>query len=51
MKMTIALSTAALILMPSLSMAAGCGDDKQAMTCATGMVYDADSNSCIATTT
>lgn len=51
MKMKIALSTAALILLPTLGMAAGCSHDKQAMSCATGTTYDADSHSCIATTT
>tara|TARA_R100001369_G_scaffold46511_2_gene72865 strand:+ start:614 stop:793 length:180 start_codon:yes stop_codon:yes gene_type:complete len=51
MKMKIALSTAALILLPAMSFAAGCNYDKQAMSCAAGSVYDADSNSCVATTT
>jgi hypothetical protein len=51
MKMKIALATAALMLLPTLSMAAGCSYRKQAMSCAAGSVYDADSNSCVATTT
>jgi hypothetical protein len=51
MRMKIALSTAALILLPALGMAEGCRKDTQAMSCATGTTYDADSHSCIATTT
>lgn len=51
MKMKIALSTAALMLLPTLGMAMGCNYDKQAMSCATGTVYDAESHSCVATTT
>ena len=51
MKVKIALATATLMLLPSLGMAMGCTYDKQAMSCATGTVYDANSNSCIATTT
>jgi F0F1-type ATP synthase alpha subunit len=49
MKMKIALATATLMLLPSLGMAMGCNYDKQAMSCA--VVYDADSKSCVATTT
>ena len=51
MKMKIALSTAALILMPAISFAAGCNYDKQAMSCGAGSVYDAESNSCVTTST
>jgi len=51
MKMKIALSTAALILLPVMGYAAGCNYDKQAMSCGAGSVYDADSKSCVATTT
>ena len=51
MKMKIALATATLMLLPTLSMASGCNYDKQAMSCAAGSVYDSASNSCIATTT
>ncbi len=51
MKMKIALATATLMLLPSLGMARVCNYDKQAMSCATGTVYDAESNSCVATTT
>lgn len=51
MKMKIALSTAALILLPAMGFAAGCNYDKQAMSCASGTVYDVDSHSCVATTT
>ncbi|MCX7565057.1 hypothetical protein OS189_01705 [Sulfitobacter sp. F26169L] len=48
MKMKIALSTIALILLPSISFAAGCSYGKQAMSCAEGTVYDSASHSCIA---
>jgi len=51
MKMKIALVTAALIVMPALGFAAGCNYGKQAMSCGAGSVYDAESNSCVATTT
>ncbi|MEH6645361.1 hypothetical protein [Sulfitobacter sp.] len=51
MKMKIALSTVVLILLPTLSFASGCNYDKQAMSCAAGPVYDAESNSCVETTT
>jgi BRCT domain type II-containing protein len=51
MKMKIALATAALIALPAMGFAAGCNYDKQAMSCGVGSVYDADSNSCVATTT
>ncbi|KEJ90332.1 hypothetical protein [Sulfitobacter donghicola] len=48
--MKIVLSTLALILLPVMSFAEGCRHDQQAMTCAAGTVYDADSHSCVATT-
>ena len=51
MRMRIALSTAALVLLPVMGFAAGCNYDKQAMSCGAGTVYDADSNSCVETTT
>ncbi|MEQ6247652.1 hypothetical protein ABMC89_02040 [Sulfitobacter sp. HNIBRBA3233] len=51
MKLKIALTTAALLLAPTLTLAAGCNYDKQAMSCAEGTVYDSASNSCVATTT
>jgi len=51
MKLKIALSTAALILLPAMSFAAGCNYDKQAMSCAAGSVFDSASGTCVATTT
>ncbi len=51
MKLKIALAAAALILVPQLSVAAGCSHSKQATSCAEGSVYDAASQSCVATTT
>ncbi len=51
MKMKLALSTAALILLPAISFAAGCNYDKQAISCATGSVYDSASKSCVEATT
>jgi len=51
MKMKIALATATLMLLPSLGMAMGCNHSKQAMSCAASSVYDAESKSCVATTT
>lgn len=51
MKMKIALSAAALMLLPTLGMAMGCNHSKQAMSCAEGSTYDAESHSCVATTT
>ena len=52
MKLKIALTTAALILAPTLSLAMGCNSqEKQAMSCAEGTVYDSTSHSCVATTT
>ena len=43
----------ALTLAPTLGLAMGCNYDKaeqQAMSCASGTTYDADTNSCVATT-
>ena len=43
----------ALTLAPTLGFAMGCNYDKleqQAMSCAAGTVYDADTNTCVATT-
>ena len=51
MKMKIALTAGTLMLLPSLGMAMGCNHSKQAMSCAAGTVYDADSHTCVATTT
>ncbi len=51
MKLNIPLSAAALVLLPSLVLAAGCSHSKQAMSCAAGTVYDAESKTCVATTT
>ncbi|WP_299559922.1 hypothetical protein [uncultured Sulfitobacter sp.] len=51
MKLKIAFSTAALILAPQFALAAGCSHSKQVMSCSEGSVYDAASQSCVATTT
>ncbi|MEO0401380.1 MAG: adenylosuccinate lyase [Pseudomonadota bacterium] len=43
----------ALTLAPTLSLAMGCNygkHDQQAMSCAAGSTYDADTNTCVATT-
>ncbi|MEX0309792.1 MAG: hypothetical protein AB3N17_06030 [Tateyamaria sp.] len=53
MKTKTVLVALALTLAPTLSFAAGCNYGKieqQAMSCADGTVYDADSNSCVSTT-
>ncbi|WP_147113716.1 carbohydrate-binding module family 14 protein [Tateyamaria sp. syn59] len=53
MKTKTVLVALALTLAPTLSLAMGCNYDKleqQAMSCAAGTVYDADTNSCVATT-
>jgi hypothetical protein len=39
----------ALTLLPALSYAAGCSFDRQAMSCAEGSVYDAESGTCVPT--
>ncbi len=49
MKLGIALSTLALVALPSLSFAM-CDSQKHAMSCAEGSVYDAASATCVATT-
>ncbi|MCH2163527.1 MAG: hypothetical protein MK098_02590 [Marinovum sp.] len=45
------LTAAALLVIPSLSLAMGCSSgkhyDQTAMSCAEGMVYDAQSGTCI----
>ncbi len=51
MKMKIALATATLMLLPTLSMAAGCNYDKQAMSCAAGSTYDSATNTCLPVST
>lgn len=40
----------ALTLAPALSYAEGCNYSKQAMSCAAGSTYDADSKSCVPAT-
>lgn len=43
----------ALTLAPTLGLAAGCNygkQEQQAMTCAPGTVFDAETNTCVATT-
>ncbi|WP_299149509.1 adenylosuccinate lyase [uncultured Tateyamaria sp.] len=42
----------ALTLAPTLSLAMGCnhGKEQQAMSCAAGTTYDADTNTCVTTT-
>ncbi|WP_198133663.1 hypothetical protein [Roseobacter sp. GAI101] len=50
MKLGIALSTLALVALPSLGMAT-CSSQKHAMSCADGMVYDAESASCVTSAT
>lgn len=47
MKLRIACATIALALVPTLSIAAGCNHSKQAMSCAAGTTYDAESHSCV----
>lgn len=47
------LAALALTLAPTLSLAMGCSygkHDQQVMSCAAGTVYDANTNSCVATT-
>ncbi len=50
MKLGIALSTLALVVLPSLSFAM-CGSEKHAMSCAEGMTFDAETGSCVTATT
>jgi len=54
MKTKTVLVALALTLAPTLSLAAGCNYGKieqQAMSCAPGTAYDADTKTCVATTT
>lgn len=44
------LATLALVVMPSFSMAM-CSSQEHAMSCAEGMVYDAESASCVTNAT
>ncbi|MEL6463334.1 MAG: carbohydrate-binding module family 14 protein [Pseudomonadota bacterium] len=52
MKTKTVLVALALTLAPTLSLAMGCnyGKEQQAMSCAEGTVFDADTNTCVATT-
>ncbi|MEM8655860.1 MAG: carbohydrate-binding module family 14 protein [Pseudomonadota bacterium] len=52
MKTKTVLVALALTLAPTLSLAMGCnyGKEQQAMSCATGTVYDADTKTCVSTT-
>lgn len=48
MNVKIALTCAALIVAPAVAAQAGCAaHDKQAMSCADGSIYDAETNSCV----
>lgn len=53
MKIKLAVVAVALTLAPTLSLAAGCsyGKQQQAMTCATGSIYDAEAGKCVPATT
>ncbi len=51
MKMKTALATATLMLLPTLSIAAGCNYDKQAMSCAAGSTYDSATKTCLPVST
>lgn len=46
MKLTTLVAATLLSMAPMLASAACFGHEKQAMSCAEGTVYDADSNSC-----
>ena len=52
MKTKTVLVALALTLAPTLSLAMGCnyGKHEQAMSCAAGTVYDADTKTCVSTT-
>lgn len=52
MKTKTVLMALALTLAPALAVAEGCsfGKHQQAMSCAAGTTYDADTNSCVPTT-
>ena len=47
MPLKIALTALTLTLVPTLALAAGCGHEKQAQSCAEGMMWDAATNSCV----
>lgn len=49
MKLGIALSTLALVALPSFGFAM-CASQKHAMSCAEGSVYDAETATCVVTT-
>ena len=49
MKMKIALAT--LMLLPTLSIAAGCNYDKQAISCTAGSTYDSVTKTCLPVST
>ena len=53
MKTTFALATLALVALPSFALAGGCnyGNQKQAMSCAEGSVYDSETQTCVPSTT
>jgi hypothetical protein len=51
MKLRIACVALAIALAPTLSFASGCSHDKQAMSCAAGSTYDAETGSCVDATT
>ncbi|RED14052.1 adenylosuccinate lyase [Pontivivens insulae] len=48
--MKTAIVAALLILSPAAAFAAGCSGSHQAMSCADGTTYDAQSGTCVATT-
>ena len=50
MKLGIALSTLALVVLPSLGFAM-CSSEQHVMSCAEGTVYDAESATCVTVTT
>ena len=47
LKLRLACVTLALALTPTLSFAAGCQHDKQAMSCSEGSSYDTASGTCV----
>lgn len=51
MKLRIACVALALTLAPTLSLASGCSHGKQAMSCAAGSSFDADTGTCVADAT
>ena len=53
MKFKTTLAAAVIALLPGLAIAQGCNSDHSqtaSMSCAEGMVYDVDSNTCVAAT-